>query len=665
MRRPWFQTGLIAWQLVLVLGLSLAAEARSDRPRASTAPTERPEPELHKTLTEAPLLRVGQLLAHGANIEARDATGATPLITAAARGNITLIRLLLSRLARVDARDRDGDSALHLSSLAGCVDCVDALLQAGAPPDSRNTLGFTPLHQAVRRFWELPGETNRDRLHRQRDIIALLLQQGASLDSQDGSGRTPATLAMESNNGALRASLITREPAVESHQPESLSGNGQAPAPNQDRLETAVVPSGAGTSATAPIRQEPQPAVLQDSAAAQSPPIMQPEPPAATSPIPPAAAPSEQPPAAPSSSMPPSIEPATLADRSAKGATTQASRTTASDTGPQAQATETESRSDAQSQQALSGPDPAAPPGPVLSSPASAAPTLGASSGSFPLSPPVPAAASKPERSSVESASSEQQGDPAIQRTEPIEPSALAESVPATASQPLPQQPAPALERDRPTPSHRESTQTAQATGAAAVASAEPSEVSARPVPRDLQQEARVSEPSQSPWLFRNVGFGLGLGWTHNLGPRRIESVTTINRIVRIDEERNDLVRFMPELHVWLDRWDEQRWSWGPFLAFAPGSRVVDAVGFGLMLGYRPSPADHYSFNLGLGGVLDLDARVLGDGLIANEPLPPHESSARTKHTTAAGLLVLFSIGWDPAAPQGASRSSSSGPPLH
>ena len=156
MRRPWFQTGLIAWQLVLVLGLSLAAEARSDRPRASTAPTERPEPELHKTLTEAPLLRVGQLLAHGANIEARDATGATPLITAAARGNITLIRLLLSRLARVDARDRDGDSALHLSSLAGCVDCVDALLQAGAPPDSRNTLGFTPLHQAVRRFWELP-----------------------------------------------------------------------------------------------------------------------------------------------------------------------------------------------------------------------------------------------------------------------------------------------------------------------------------------------------------------------------------------------------------------------------------------------------------------------------------------------------------------------------
>lgn len=68
------------------------------------------------------------------------------------------------------------------------------------------------------------------------------------------------------------------------------------------------------------------------------------------------------------------------------------------------------------------------------------------------------------------------------------------------------------------------------------------------------------------------------------------------------------------------------------------------------MLGYRPHRTDHYSFNLGIGGTLDLDARVLGDGLIANEPLPPRETSARTKHTTAAGLLILFSVGWDLSA---------------
>ncbi|MFO0720611.1 MAG: hypothetical protein U0319_07770 [Nitrospira sp.] len=161
-----------------------------------------------------------------------------------------------------------------------------------------------------------------------------------------------------------------------------------------------------------------------------------------------------------------------------------------------------------------------------------------------------------------------------------------------------------------------------------------------------------MAEDPPHPSLFQNVGFGLGLGWTHNLGARRVESVSVTNRIVRIDDERNDLVRAMPEVHLWIDRWDEQRWSWGPFLAVAPGSRIIDAVGGGLMVGYRPQRSDQYSFNFGIGGILDLDTQVLGDGLVANEPLPPRETSARTKHTTGAGLLVLFSVGWDLSAPR-------------
>ena len=148
------------------------------------------------------------------------------------------------------------------------------------------------------------------------------------------------------------------------------------------------------------------------------------------------------------------------------------------------------------------------------------------------------------------------------------------------------------------------------------------------------------------------------MGWTHNLGPRRVDSVTVVNGVVRIDNEQNDLVRFMPEMHIWLDRWDEQRWGWGPFLAVAPGSRVIDAIGFGLMIGYRPHQTDQYSFNLGIGGTLDLDTRVLGDGLVANEPLPRGETSARTKQTTAAGLLIMLSVGWDLAAPPRSSESN-------
>lgn len=74
------------------------------------------------------------------------------------------------------------------------------------------------------------------------------------------------------------------------------------------------------------------------------------------------------------------------------------------------------------------------------------------------------------------------------------------------------------------------------------------------------------------------------------------------------------------------------------------------------MVGYRPHQRDRYSVNFGIGGTLDLNARVLGDGLIANEPLPPPETSARTKQTTGAGLLVFLSVGWDHSAPRQAQQ---------
>lgn len=207
---PCYPTRFTAALVLLLLGGSLSAEARPDRPRGSSASTDRLEPGLHRVLTESPLPRISKLLESGANIEARDARGATPLITAAAKGNVPLVRFLLSRQARVAATDKSGNSALHEASLVGCVDCVELLLQAGAPTELHNADGFTPLHQAVRRFWELPGETKRDRLHRQHDIIALLLQQGATPDRRDANGRTPSTLATESNNDVLRGSLPRR-----------------------------------------------------------------------------------------------------------------------------------------------------------------------------------------------------------------------------------------------------------------------------------------------------------------------------------------------------------------------------------------------------------------------------------------------------------------------
>jgi hypothetical protein len=53
------------------------------------------------------------------------------------------------------------------------------------------------------------------------------------------------------------------------------------------------------------------------------------------------------------------------------------------------------------------------------------------------------------------------------------------------------------------------------------------------------------------------------------------------------------------------------------------------------------------SFNFGIGGALELNAKVLGDGVYANQPLPTGETAVRTRTTSVGSLLVLFSIAYD------------------
>ncbi|HPW14296.1 MAG TPA: ankyrin repeat domain-containing protein, partial [Nitrospira sp.] len=205
MFRLHHSTGVTCAFLLLIFGLPSVSHARPDKPQpkpnASLIHSDR---SIHRALTEGTAAQAKRLLDQGANIEARDAQGATPLITAAGRGNLALVTLLLNRHAEVETTDRAGNTALHQASFYGQVPCVEALLATGAQTSARNALAFTPLHQAVRRFWELSGESRADRLTRQANVIDILLRHGADPELRDASGRTPITLATESSNGSLR-----------------------------------------------------------------------------------------------------------------------------------------------------------------------------------------------------------------------------------------------------------------------------------------------------------------------------------------------------------------------------------------------------------------------------------------------------------------------------
>jgi len=78
----------------------------------------------------------GLLLAHGAQpgAVADNPTRVTPLNSAAARGHVAIVRLLLDHGAEVDATQAGGYTALHSAALHGAVELVEVLLHAGADP---------------------------------------------------------------------------------------------------------------------------------------------------------------------------------------------------------------------------------------------------------------------------------------------------------------------------------------------------------------------------------------------------------------------------------------------------------------------------------------------------------------------------------------------------
>ena len=133
-------------------------------------------PELHAAAYEGDVKRVRKLLEEGANPNARDEYGRTPLYYAASR-DVEVVKLLLQHGADPKARSRGGETPLHSAAWSGNVEVVKLLLERGADPNAKTTSGRTPLHEAA------------DMGH--VEVVQLLLQHGADPNAQEDSGNTP------------------------------------------------------------------------------------------------------------------------------------------------------------------------------------------------------------------------------------------------------------------------------------------------------------------------------------------------------------------------------------------------------------------------------------------------------------------------------------------
>jgi ankyrin repeat protein len=72
------------------------------------------------------------LLRHGADVNAQDTVGWTPLMRAAAGWHLEVARLLLAYGADVYRKNDAGETALTWAQLKGATDIVELLIAAGA-----------------------------------------------------------------------------------------------------------------------------------------------------------------------------------------------------------------------------------------------------------------------------------------------------------------------------------------------------------------------------------------------------------------------------------------------------------------------------------------------------------------------------------------------------
>lgn len=169
---------------------------------------------------------------------------------------------------------------------------------------------------------------------------------------------------------------------------------------------------------------------------------------------------------------------------------------------------------------------------------------------------------------------------------------------------------------------------------------------------------------------FGGLDFGIGVSYTGDVGnsDRIGAAMLDSNGIVRVTDKNNVNARIMLESHYFFtpnksflfgprnyadDRDDygniitpgQKMWGIGPFIALRPGSDdVIDAIGMGIMVGFRRSPDSKESFNFGIGAVVDPSVRVLGKGIIADAALPAGEIEVRYRETSQLGLLLLTSF---------------------
>jgi ankyrin repeat protein len=241
-------TQICALIAAAMLGLSADAvgQARAGKPRPGSAATR--ATKANKEATQQLFTALGEFipsvadveaaLKAGADVNAQDEDGWTPLMVASGKTNADLIKTLLAAKASVDMKTPKGTTALMIACSENRWMVIPVLLQGGADVNARNEAGASVLmHCAVK-----GGES----------AITSLLEAGANKDVADRDGATPLFAALTTGNGqAARALFKAGAQAAPAQSPDGfplLALSVIAADPDSVRVALKIAPDVNGRS---------------------------------------------------------------------------------------------------------------------------------------------------------------------------------------------------------------------------------------------------------------------------------------------------------------------------------------------------------------------------------------------------------------------------------
>jgi len=215
---------LLVALLTVPIGCALKSRSRTE---TATEFEDKPTKSLRQAAKDGDLERLKKLIAEGADVNATDEKGWTPLHLASYRGHADVVKLLIDHDASVNVQNEEGRTPLHYAGRRDHRGIAELLLAKGANVNAKDINGDTPLHITVEAGYKRVAELLIDEgadinaksksgwtpLHRavgNHDLVKLLISKGADVNAKLWGFETPLYLAARFGHKDVAEFLIAK-----------------------------------------------------------------------------------------------------------------------------------------------------------------------------------------------------------------------------------------------------------------------------------------------------------------------------------------------------------------------------------------------------------------------------------------------------------------------